>query len=97
MFIKTDSIPADLTATYMTGTAGGHSWCVTHDAVLRDGRPYILKMGEIHFSRVPAEDWERELRKMKDGGIDIAASYVFWNHHVRSFRWLRRAQGESRN
>ena len=81
MFIKADNTKADLTPTYMTGTAGGHSWTVTHDAVLRDGKPCVMKMGEIHFSRVPQKDWERELTKMKKGGIDIAASYVFWNHH----------------
>lgn len=81
MFIKADNTLPDLTPTYMTGTAGGHSWTVTHDAVLRDGKPCVMKMGEIHFSRVPQKDWERELTKMKKGGIDIAASYVFWNHH----------------
>lgn len=81
MFIKADNTLPDLTPTHMTGEAGGHSWTVTHDAVLRDGKPCVMKMGEIHFSRVPQKDWERELTKMKKGGIDIAASYVFWNHH----------------
>jgi beta-galactosidase len=38
-------------------------------------------MGEFHFSRYPRDDWEDELRKMKAGGIDIAAAYNFWIHH----------------
>ena len=38
-------------------------------------------MGEFHFSRCPADEWREELLRMKSGGIDIAASYVFWNHH----------------
>lgn len=40
-------------------------------------------MGEIHFSRVPADDWKRELQKMKSGGITIVSTYVFWNHHEK--------------
>ena len=45
------------------------------------GKPWSPVMGEFHFSRVPLADWETELRKMKAGGIDIAATYIFWIHH----------------
>jgi hypothetical protein len=38
-------------------------------------------MGEFHYSRSPASSWAAELAKMKAAGIDIVASYVFWNHH----------------
>ena len=47
-------------------------------------------MGEIHYSRVPAEEWGREIRKMKEGGVTIIATYVFWNHVEEQegiFRW----------
>ncbi|KPC50643.1 beta-galactosidase [Amantichitinum ursilacus] len=47
----------------------------------RDGQPWLPVMGEFHYSRFPASEWLTELRKMKAGGIDIVASYVFWNHH----------------
>jgi len=46
--------------------------------------------GEFHYSRYPDDEWEVELRKMRAGGIDIVASYVFWNHHEGSegvFDW----------
>ncbi len=43
---------------------------------------YVIPvMGEIHYSRVPEKDWQREIRKMKAGGITILSTYVFWNHH----------------
>lgn len=71
----------DLTPIGMEGTAGGRHYIVTKTCILRDGKPYILRMGELHYSRVPDCDWEEELRKMKDGGIDVVSSYVFWNHH----------------
>jgi beta-galactosidase len=48
--------------------------------MLQDGRPCIPVMGEFHFSRYPHQDWEEELLKMKAGGIDIIATYVFWIH-----------------
>ena len=47
----------------------------------RDGRPWVPVMGEFHYSRFPEAEWEVELRKMAAGGVDIVASYVFWNHH----------------
>lgn len=55
---------------------------VTWDAhsLLFDGRRVVPVMGEIHYSRLPADEWEAELRKMKDGGVTMIATYVFWNH-----------------
>lgn len=47
----------------------------------RNKQPWLPVMGEFHFSRYPKQEWERELLKMKAGGIDIAATYVFWIHH----------------
>jgi hypothetical protein len=38
-------------------------------------------MGEFQYSRYPAEDWEREILKMKAGGVRIISTYVFWIHH----------------
>ena len=46
-----------------------------------DGQPRLPVMGEIHFSRCPASEWRRELLKMRAGGVEIAATYVFWIHH----------------
>ena len=54
---------------------------VTDRMLTKNGKPWIPVMGEMHYSRVPCEKWEETLRKMKDGGIDVVASYVFWIHH----------------
>lgn len=37
-------------------------------------------MGEIHYSRIPENEWRQELQKMKAGGVTMIANYVFWNH-----------------
>lgn len=59
-------------------------------SLLRNGQPWMPVMGEFHFSRYPAQEWGDELEKMKAGGIDIVASYVFWIHHEEiegTFDW----------
>lgn len=45
-----------------------------------DGKRVMPVMGEVHYSRLPANEWEQEVRKMKEGGVTIVATYVFWNH-----------------
>lgn len=55
-----------------------------------DGQPVIPVMGEFHFSRYPAAQWEEEILKMKAGGVTIIPTYVFWNLHEEvegQFRW----------
>ena len=50
-------------------------------SLLFDGQPVFPVMGEMHYSRVPQAEWRDELLKMKAGGVDIVATYVFWIHH----------------
>jgi hypothetical protein len=48
---------------------------------LRDGKPWLPVMGEVHFSRLPRAEWDDAIVKMQACGIDLIATYVFWNHH----------------
>lgn len=48
---------------------------------LKNGKPFIPVTGEFHFSRYPNKYWEESIRKMKAGGINIIATYIFWNIH----------------
>ena len=64
-----------------TRNPNGRSISADSRSLLRDGRPWSPVMGEFHFSRYPAQEWRDELLKMKAGGVDIAATYVFWLHH----------------
>lgn len=58
-----------------------HTYSYNNRHLMRDGRPWLPSMGEIHYSRCRPEDWRQSIRLMKAGGVDIAASYIFWNHH----------------
>jgi hypothetical protein len=58
-----------------------------------EGKPWFPVMGEFQYSRYPAENWEREMLKMKAGGISIVSTYVFWIHHEEiegQFDWTGR-------
>jgi len=54
-------------------------------SLTRNGKPWVPVMGEMHYSRVPKAEWCDYVRKMKAGGVDIVASYVFWNHHEPAY------------
>ena len=59
-------------------------------SLIIDGKRVCPVMGEIHYSRLPADEWAAEVRKMKDGGVTVIATYVFWNHVEEQqgiFRW----------
>lgn len=49
-------------------------------SLIIDGERVAPVMGEIHYSRLPADEWQSAVRKMKEGGVTIIATYVFWNH-----------------
>ncbi|HWA09751.1 MAG TPA: beta-galactosidase [Opitutaceae bacterium] len=68
----------------------GHVLSANSRYLTLDGRPWFPVMGEFHFSRYPAAEWETELLKMKAGGINVVSTYVFWIHHEETegkFDW----------
>ncbi|GAB2921154.1 beta-galactosidase [Streptomyces mayteni] len=73
------------------GSPAGTPRPVTVDSrsLRRDGRPWLPVMGEFHFSRYPAADWREELLKIRAGGVDTVATYLFWNQHEEERGVLR--------
>lgn len=68
----------------------GKTLGVTKKYFTKNGEPWFPIMGEFHFSRYPHRYWEEELLKMKAGGIQIVATYIFWIHHEEQegqFNW----------
>lgn len=64
----------------MYGQPLGQSIKWDSQSLFINGKRVIPVMGEIHYSRIPEQEWKQELRKMKEGGITIVSNYVFWNH-----------------
>ncbi|MCE4369212.1 glycoside hydrolase family 35 protein [Xanthomonas hortorum] len=46
---------------------------------VRDGKPYQLLSGAIHFQRIPREYWKDRLQKARALGLNTVETYVFWN------------------
>lgn len=70
--------------------SAGEEISVNSYYIEQDGKPFFPVIGEFHFSRYPAAYWEESILKMKAGGINVIASYVFWNIHERQqgeFDW----------
>ncbi|RQO66112.1 hypothetical protein DBR43_28175 [Pedobacter sp. KBW06] len=65
----------------MAGTANGTTFSVNNRYFEKDGKPWFPIMGEMHYNRVAPQNWEQEIIKMKNAGISIVATYVFWNEH----------------
>ncbi len=76
--------PAVEAPAFKMGTAtapNGDTLTLDRRSLLLNGRRWTPVMGEFHYSRYPQAEWRAELRKMRAGGIDIVATYVFWIHH----------------
>ena len=74
----------------LTMQAGNVSVEWDRHSLIIDGKRVCPVMGEVHYSRIPADEWAAEVRKMKEGGVTIIATYVFWNHIEEQegiFRW----------
>ncbi len=41
------------------------------NSLIVDGERVTPVMGEIHYSRVPEDEWRSSIKKMKDGGVTI--------------------------
>ena len=48
---------------------------------MRNGRPYQIISGTIHYPRVPREYWRDRLRKARALGLNTVETYAFWNLH----------------
>lgn len=48
---------------------------------LLDGKPFLIKAAEMHYTRIPAEYWEHRIEMCKALGMNTICIYAFWNIH----------------
>ena len=68
----------------------GERLAVNAQYLERNGKPWIMVAGEMHPTRYPAIGWEEQILKMKAGGLNTIAVYIFWNNHEEDegvFTW----------
>ncbi|HSU67635.1 MAG TPA: beta-galactosidase family protein, partial [Tepidisphaeraceae bacterium] len=61
--------------------AATHSFGVTGDQFLLDGKPFQILSGSMHYPRVPRPYWRDRMRKARAMGLNTLCVYVFWNAH----------------
>ncbi|HEY8967013.1 MAG TPA: beta-galactosidase family protein, partial [Candidatus Methylacidiphilales bacterium] len=71
----------NLNADAPPGPAPAHTFEIGPDAFLLDGKPFVIRCGEIHFARVPREYWRQRLRMCRAMGLNTVCVYLFWNFH----------------
>ena len=63
--------------------AQNRTFTVQGDHFELDGKPFIVRSGEMHYPRVPLEHWRDRFRKAKAMGLNAITTYVFWNLHEK--------------
>ncbi|MHB1021709.1 MAG: glycoside hydrolase family 35 protein [Acidobacteriaceae bacterium] len=78
-------LPAQLfaasSAKYADTPATGHSFGVQGNHFVLDGKPFVMRSGEMHYARIPRADWRARMRMAKAMGLNTIATYIFWNVH----------------
>ncbi|KDN78043.1 beta-galactosidase [Streptomyces olindensis] len=81
--LHTQDPPAPLSGHLPMGSGAGAPKPLQADSrrLTRGSESWLPVMGEFHFSRYPVAEWREELLKIRAGGIDLLATYLFWNQH----------------
>lgn len=58
-----------------------HTFETGEKVFMLDGKPFVIKAAEIHYSRIPADYWEHRIMMCKSLGMNTICIYVFWNYH----------------
>ncbi len=62
-------------------TAAPGSFGVGDKTFLLNGKPFVIKAAEIHYSRIPREYWDHRIKMCKALGMNTLCIYIFWNYH----------------
>ena len=58
-----------------------HTFSIGDKTFLLDGKPFLIKAAEMHYTRIPAEYWDHRIQMCKALGMNTICIYAFWNIH----------------
>ena len=58
-----------------------HTFSIGDKTFLLDGKPFLIKAAEMHYTRIHAEYWEHRIQMCKALGMNTICIYAFWNIH----------------
>jgi beta-galactosidase len=68
-------------ATPPTSPSATQAFSIGETEFLLNGKPHVIRCGEIHFPRVPREYWRHRLQMCRAMGLNTVCVYLFWNYH----------------
>ncbi len=57
------------------------SFSATKGYFLKNGKPYFVISGEIHYFRLDPTLWEKHLKLLKESGANTTSTYIPWDWH----------------
>ena len=83
--MKTVTILMALLICVLTGckneSGNGGTFEIGDKTFLLNGKPFVIKAAEIHYTRIPVEYWEHRIQMCKALGMNTICIYAFWNIH----------------
>jgi beta-galactosidase len=61
--------------------SASHTFVAANGQFLLDGKPFRIISGEVHYSRIPRDQWRQTFRMARAMGLNTITTYVFWNVH----------------
>ncbi|GAA4330090.1 beta-galactosidase [Mucilaginibacter gynuensis] len=58
-----------------------HTFALGDSTFLLDDEPMQMISGEMHYTRIPHQEWRERMRMAKAMGLNTIGTYVFWNAH----------------
>jgi len=58
---------------------GAHRFELSERQFLLDGKPLVIRSGEMHPIRIPREYWRHRIRMAKAMGLNTISLYLMWN------------------
>jgi beta-galactosidase len=74
--------------------ANSPTFAIGDSSFLLNGKPYVIRCGEMHFARIPKEYWRHRLQMAKAMGLNTVCAYLFWNLHEQQpgqYNWQGQA------
>ena len=70
-----------VSSNYSEAQTTAHKFEAGKNTFLLDGKPFVVKAAELHYTRIPQAYWEHRIEMCKALGMNTICIYIFWNIH----------------
>jgi beta-galactosidase len=65
-------------------SSGKGTFSAGKNEFMLNGKPYIIRAGELHYTRIPRAYWDHRIKMCKAMGMNTICIYLFWNIHEQT-------------